>query len=162
MRKIKVIAMRAPEGAERGRIAVALVQAHRAKMPAPEELLDGDARPARDQHKRNGFDDTVWFRLNIGRRHNADARWILPLLCRRGHGNPRMASRQNKRRGDAGNQSHHEPSGGRPPRAPAGDRPARAPSGDRPAFAPAGDRPHRAPGKPHGARPFRGKPKGRG
>jgi ATP-dependent RNA helicase DeaD len=208
----KVIAMRVQKALSADAIAVALVQAHRAKMPAPEELLDGDARPARDQHKRNGFDDTVWFRLNIGRRHNADARWILPLLCRRGHitknevgaikiaanetmfdipravaarfadalkrtaqedpddgimiepvdGNPRMASRQNKRRGDAGNQSHHEPSGGRPPRAPAGDRPARAPSGDRPAFAPAGDRPHRAPGKPHGARPFRGKPKGRG
>jgi ATP-dependent RNA helicase DeaD len=23
--------------------------------------------------------------MNIGRRHNADPRWILPLLCRRGH-----------------------------------------------------------------------------
>ena len=32
-----------------------------------------------------GFDDTLWFRMNIGRRHNADPRWLLPLLCRRGH-----------------------------------------------------------------------------
>src|SRR3546814_14043594 len=31
------------------------------------------------------FDDSAWFRLNIGRRQNADPRWILPLLCRRGH-----------------------------------------------------------------------------
>jgi ATP-dependent RNA helicase DeaD len=23
--------------------------------------------------------------MNIGRRQNADPRWILPLLCRRGH-----------------------------------------------------------------------------
>jgi ATP-dependent RNA helicase DeaD len=27
----------------------------------------------------------VWFRMDIGRRQNADPRWILPLLCRRGH-----------------------------------------------------------------------------
>ena len=34
---------------------------------------------------RPGFEDTIWFRMDIGRRHNADPRWILPLLCRRGH-----------------------------------------------------------------------------
>ena len=38
-----------------------------------------------DAHHREGFDDTVWFRMDIGRRQNADPRWILPLLCRRGH-----------------------------------------------------------------------------
>jgi ATP-dependent RNA helicase DeaD len=27
----------------------------------------------------------MWFRMNIGRQHNADPRWLLPLLCRRGH-----------------------------------------------------------------------------
>ena len=27
----------------------------------------------------------MWFRLGVGRRQNADPRWILPLLCRRGH-----------------------------------------------------------------------------
>jgi ATP-dependent RNA helicase DeaD len=26
----------------------------------------------------------VWFRVNVGRRHNADPRWLLPMLCRRG------------------------------------------------------------------------------
>jgi ATP-dependent RNA helicase DeaD len=26
----------------------------------------------------------VWFRLLLGRERNADPRWILPLLCRRG------------------------------------------------------------------------------
>ena len=68
-------------------IAAALVRAHRARMPAPEEMVDsgaaGDVRPA--QGPRPGFEDTMWFRMDIGRRHNADPRWLLPLLCRRGH-----------------------------------------------------------------------------
>ncbi|MDE2302840.1 MAG: DEAD/DEAH box helicase [Sphingomonadales bacterium] len=64
-------------------IAMALVQAHRTRMPAPEELLAGDAAVQRGP--RPGFEDSAWFRINIGRRHNADPRWVLPLLCRRGH-----------------------------------------------------------------------------
>jgi ATP-dependent RNA helicase DeaD len=35
--------------------------------------------------RREGFEDTVWFRMDVGRRNQADPRWILPLLCRRGH-----------------------------------------------------------------------------
>jgi ATP-dependent RNA helicase DeaD len=27
----------------------------------------------------------VWFRMNLGRNGNADPRWVLPFLCRRGH-----------------------------------------------------------------------------
>jgi ATP-dependent RNA helicase DeaD len=57
-------------------------------MPAPEEMVDGGGasgeRP-RPDGPRPGFEDTIWFRMDIGRRHNADPRWILPLLCRRGH-----------------------------------------------------------------------------
>ncbi|MDE2436717.1 MAG: DEAD/DEAH box helicase [Sphingomonadales bacterium] len=64
-------------------IAVALVQAHRARLPQPEELLATDAPPPRGP--RAGFEGSQWFRLNVGRRQNADPRWILPLLCRRGH-----------------------------------------------------------------------------
>jgi ATP-dependent RNA helicase DeaD len=64
-------------------IAVALVQAHRARLPQPEELLASDAPPQRGP--RPGFEGSAWFRLNVGRRQNADPRWILPLLCRRGH-----------------------------------------------------------------------------
>jgi ATP-dependent RNA helicase DeaD len=82
----KVIAMRVQKALSADAIAVALVQAHRKKMPALEELLDANAREERGpDRKRQGFEDTVWFRLNVGRRDNADARWILPLLCRRGH-----------------------------------------------------------------------------
>ena len=69
-------------------IAAMLVRAHRSALPEPEELIANtpDARRAEQQDKhRPGFEDTVWFRMNIGRRQNAEARWILPLLCRRGH-----------------------------------------------------------------------------
>lgn len=66
-------------------IAAALVRAHRASMPAPEELIDASTPPARREGPRPGFEDTIWFRINVGRRDNADPRWILPLLCRRGH-----------------------------------------------------------------------------
>lgn len=69
-------------------IAAALVQAHRAKMPEPEELLANtpEAREkAKAERHRPGFEDVVWFKMGIGRRQNAEPRWILPLICRRGH-----------------------------------------------------------------------------
>lgn len=51
----------------------------------------GDDRPERPRPKsgkstpRHGMADaTVWFRANIGRRKNAEARWLLPMICRRG------------------------------------------------------------------------------
>ncbi len=67
-------------------IAVALVQAHRAKMPAPEKMLDKVAQSQpRDTGPRPGFEDTVWYSMNVGHNQRADARWILPVLCRRGH-----------------------------------------------------------------------------
>jgi ATP-dependent RNA helicase DeaD len=68
-------------------IAAAFVRAQRQSLPAPEELLDAGPpqRPEREQGPRQGFDDVVWFRINVGRAANADPRWLLPLLCRRGH-----------------------------------------------------------------------------
>ena len=66
-------------------IAAMLVRAHRNKLPSAEEMLGRTAQPERMEGPRPGFEDTVWFRMNVGRRHNADARWLLPLLCRRGH-----------------------------------------------------------------------------
>ena len=69
-------------------IAAALVQVHRARMPAPEELIENtpEARKAEQKERhRPGFEDIVWYRMDIGRNQNADPRWILPLLCRRGH-----------------------------------------------------------------------------
>ena len=64
-------------------IAAALVHAHRARLPEPEELLGEDTARA-PRRERPGFEESTWFRLDVGRRQNADPRWILPLLCRRG------------------------------------------------------------------------------
>ncbi len=76
----RLLADKSPE-----EIAGALVRAYRAKLPQAEDLIDASAiAPVAPGH-RPGFEDVVWFRLNIGRRQNADPRWILPLLCRRGH-----------------------------------------------------------------------------
>jgi len=68
-------------------IAAAFVRAHRADLPAPEELLDAgpDGPVARPRGPRPGFEGAAWFRMDIGRAQNADPRWLLPLLCRRGH-----------------------------------------------------------------------------
>jgi ATP-dependent RNA helicase DeaD len=79
----RLLAERSPED-----IAAALVRAHRSALPSPEELIEGTPearRTAQSERHRPGFEDVVWFRMDIGRRQNADPRWILPLLCRRGH-----------------------------------------------------------------------------
>ena len=73
------------EKREPAEIAAMLVRAHRAKLPAPEDMIERGAASERTEGHRPGFENTVWFRMNVGRRQNADARWILPLLCRRGH-----------------------------------------------------------------------------
>ena len=68
-------------------IAAALVQSLRRDMPAPEDVLaPGDrGEPRPDAGPRPGFEGANWFRINAGRRHNADPRWLLPLICRYGH-----------------------------------------------------------------------------
>jgi len=82
----RALAARLLERKTPAEIAAALVRVHRARMPAAEELADaGSAPQGRPEGPRPGFEDTIWFRMDIGRRHNADPRWILPLLCRRGH-----------------------------------------------------------------------------
>ncbi len=66
-------------------IALALVRSYRSAMPQPEDLIDLSTEEGRKATHRTGFDDVSWFRMDIGRRQNADPRWLLPLLCRRGH-----------------------------------------------------------------------------
>jgi ATP-dependent RNA helicase DeaD len=79
-------------------LALALLAAHKGSMPEPEELIDMSARqpvgggdnaprggPDEGPRDRADFDDALWYRMDIGRQHQADPRWILPLLCRRGH-----------------------------------------------------------------------------
>jgi ATP-dependent RNA helicase DeaD len=81
----QLLAQRSPQD-----IAATLVRLHRAKMPSVEELIDNSGPPQRGQPSpgdgpRQGFEETVWFRMDVGRRLNADPRWLLPLICRRGH-----------------------------------------------------------------------------
>jgi ATP-dependent RNA helicase DeaD len=40
-------------------------------------------RPEREQ--RADMANSAWFRLNTGRRNNADPKWLIPLICRLGH-----------------------------------------------------------------------------
>jgi len=69
-------------------MAAALVRSLRTDLPAPEDILaGGDGSRVPDGGPRPGFEGASWFRLNAGRRHNADPRWLLPLICRYGHVN---------------------------------------------------------------------------
>jgi ATP-dependent RNA helicase DeaD len=42
-----------------------------------------DERP-RERTNGDGGDGAVWFTINVGRSKNADPKWLIPLLCRRG------------------------------------------------------------------------------
>jgi ATP-dependent RNA helicase DeaD len=68
-------------------MALALAKALKSELPAPEDIIPSSARPERgaDSGPREGFEGSSWFRINAGRRHNADPRWLLPLICRYGH-----------------------------------------------------------------------------
>jgi ATP-dependent RNA helicase DeaD len=86
----RVLADRSPEA-----VAAALVRLYRSRLPSPEELIDDvpnyqpsaerGPRPERPLRSTEGGEPTVWFRLNVGRRKNADPKWLLPLICRLGH-----------------------------------------------------------------------------
>ena len=67
-------------------IALALVKSLQTDLPAPEDIL-GQGAAGQDTGPRAGFEGSTWFRMNAGRRHNADPRWLLPLICRYGHVN---------------------------------------------------------------------------
>ncbi|WP_235890253.1 DEAD/DEAH box helicase [Sandaracinobacter neustonicus] len=172
----QLLADRTPE-----QLAAQLLKASRAKLPAPEDMLDGGKpETATAKEHRPGFDDVVWFRMSIGRRQNADPRWILPLICRRGHltrsevgairiqaaethfaipraSAARFAAAVRRTAQDGGDDESgvqfEQLDGGRPgPQAAAAPRPHTGPA-----------RPHGGPAKPHAAKPWKdkaGKPGG--
>jgi len=41
-------------------------------------------KPGKSSQRQDMADGSVWFRAAIGRRKNAEARWLLPMICRRG------------------------------------------------------------------------------
>ncbi|GIL40856.1 DEAD/DEAH box helicase [Roseiterribacter gracilis] len=97
------------EGRSAEDLAATLVRLYRDLLPAPDDLdergsargevreraprerrerapRDGGMRePRPDPSRAIDAGDAVWFRLNVGRNGNADPRWLLPFLCRRGH-----------------------------------------------------------------------------
>ena len=82
-----VLASRSPED-----IAAALVRIYRARLPAAEDVFDpgpgrdGDSfKPSKKFDRDSGPKDFTWFRMDIGRKQNADPKWLLPMICRRGH-----------------------------------------------------------------------------
>ncbi|WP_372623533.1 DEAD/DEAH box helicase [Falsiroseomonas sp.] len=68
-------------------VAAALARTLSAALPAPEELEPPEPAPrtAPRERREGGGGEGAWFRLNVGRGQNADPRWLLPFLCRRGH-----------------------------------------------------------------------------
>jgi ATP-dependent RNA helicase DeaD len=103
-----LLAERSPED-----IAAALARLYRARLPSPEDILDpgqsagrsrddrgreNNARTSRGNESvakpgsktgksspRHGLaEGSVWYRAAIGRKKNAEARWLLPMICRRG------------------------------------------------------------------------------
>ena len=161
-------------------IAAAYVRLARTRMPAPEDLTASEPEPPaygggreRTEAPRAGFEDAVWFRLDIGRNKNAEARWLLPLICRRGHvtktdiGAIRVFEKESrfqiaaaaaerfeaavaKVEGDGGKIQRLEDNAPLPPREHDGPpRPHRGkPSGDRPS-----GRPFAKPAKPYAGKP---------
>jgi ATP-dependent RNA helicase DeaD len=101
-----LLAERAPE-----QLAAALVKLYRSRLPALEEVVDPGSGPGpRESREKSGRDarelreksgrhapgrapkgaaarfpeGAAWFRLDIGRAKNADPKWLLPMLCRKG------------------------------------------------------------------------------
>ncbi|WP_068083835.1 DEAD/DEAH box helicase [Polycladidibacter stylochi] len=67
-------------------LAAAYLRQMQATLPAPEELLEKvEGGEPRERRERKDFEGGVWFRLNVGRKHNAEPRWLLPMICRAGH-----------------------------------------------------------------------------
>ncbi|WP_424944838.1 DEAD/DEAH box helicase [Aliiroseovarius crassostreae] len=64
-------------------IAAACIRLHRAQVSAPEELAEITAKPARREDR--DFGPSTWFSLSVGRKQNAEPRWLLPMLCRSGN-----------------------------------------------------------------------------
>lgn len=68
------------------KVAAAYLRLHQASRPAPEELLDvASASTEAPRKERDDFAGSVWFKVSAGRKHQAEARWLLPLICRAGH-----------------------------------------------------------------------------
>jgi ATP-dependent RNA helicase DeaD len=93
-----LLAERTPE-----ELGAALIRVYRSRLPALEDVTDPGQGPERREPRgtknapgkgpsaktskapRAAFSgEATWFRLDIGRSKNADPKWLLPMLCRKG------------------------------------------------------------------------------
>ena len=95
-----LLAERSPE-----ELGAALIRVYRSRLPSIEDVVDpgdgpqgrearglptnwsptGPAAPARTPKGPRALANPIWFRLAIGRTRNADPKWLLPMLCRKGN-----------------------------------------------------------------------------
>jgi ATP-dependent RNA helicase DeaD len=56
-----------------------------ARTPRGDDRGSGSrSKPGKSSPRHGMAEGSVWFRAAIGRRKNAEARWLLPMICRRG------------------------------------------------------------------------------
>ncbi len=87
------------KGSTPERLAAALIKLYYSRLPAVEDVCDpGEERQQRSREPRRNDtpsprnhapasrfpEASVWFKLDIGRKKNADPKWLLPMLCRKG------------------------------------------------------------------------------
>jgi ATP-dependent RNA helicase DeaD len=80
-------------------IAAALIRLYRARLPEPASITIQAAPPPRDAfapssnghsrepkkfERRTDGAPMAWFRAPVGRKNNADPKWLIPLICRLG------------------------------------------------------------------------------
>jgi ATP-dependent RNA helicase DeaD len=59
-----------------------------AARPAPEDVSDApvfDKPGDKDPRTRERFEGGTWFKVSVGRKHKAEPRWLLPMLCKAGN-----------------------------------------------------------------------------
>jgi ATP-dependent RNA helicase DeaD len=84
----RLLALHAPE-----KIAAAYLRLYAGKQSAPEHLSEykdgpqraerGD-RPERAPREHKAFGPSKWFSVDVGREGKAEARWLLPMICKAG------------------------------------------------------------------------------
>lgn len=68
-------------------IAAAYLRQQLAARPAPEDVSDApvfDKPGDKDPRTRERFEGGTWFKVSLGRKHKAEPRWLLPMLCKAG------------------------------------------------------------------------------
>lgn len=69
------------------KIAAAYLRLYAGKQSAPEfisEYKDGPAAKERQPREVKSFGPSKWFSVDIGREGKAEARWLLPMICKAG------------------------------------------------------------------------------